>query len=120
MKLLTKSLRAKLVDNGLQSNAASDFDAEPPDHYPVVKLFDPAGAATWLLTEIDPYDHDRAFGLCDLGMGLPELGFVSLDELARLRSRFGGLGMERDRAFRAKMPLSTYASAARDCGRIQA
>ena len=118
MKLLTESLRAKLLDNGLQSNAASDLDSEPPDHYPVVKLFDPAGAATWLLTEIDPDDHDRAFGLCDLGVGFPELGFVSLDELARLRSRFGGLGMERDRAFLANKPLSAYTQAALFADRI--
>jgi Protein of unknown function (DUF2958) len=27
---------------------------------------------TWLLTELDP-DHELAFGLCDLGMGVPRL-----------------------------------------------
>jgi hypothetical protein len=27
---------------------------------------------TWLLTELDP-EHELAFGLCDLGMGLPRL-----------------------------------------------
>ena len=48
------------------------------DFRPVVKLFTPDGAATWLLTEIDPAYQDIVFGLCDLGMGCPELGSVSL------------------------------------------
>ena len=39
--------------------------------------FTPDAGATWLLTEIDPDDHDHAFGLCDLGQGFPELGYVS-------------------------------------------
>jgi hypothetical protein len=30
-----------------------------------VKLFTPDAGATWLLTEIDPHDQDRGFGLCD-------------------------------------------------------
>ncbi len=42
-----------------------------------------------LLTEIDPDDHDHAFGLCDLGMGMPELGWVSLQELATVRGKLG-------------------------------
>jgi hypothetical protein len=37
--------------------------------------------ATKLLTEIDPGDDDTAFGLCDLGLGCPEVGYVSLSEL---------------------------------------
>jgi hypothetical protein len=35
----------------------------------------------WYLMEYDSEDN-LAFGLCDLGMGYPELGYVSLDELA--------------------------------------
>lgn len=34
----------------------------------------------WHLTEIDSQDG-TAFGLCDLGMGFPELGTVSIQEL---------------------------------------
>jgi hypothetical protein len=41
------------------------------DFPPVVKLFTPDAGTTWLLTEIDPDDPDRAFGLCDLGSGFP-------------------------------------------------
>lgn len=51
----------------------------------MVKLFTPDAGATWLLTEIDPDDDDHAFGLCDLGLGMPELGWVSLQELAAVR-----------------------------------
>ena len=43
-------------------------------YLPVVKLFTPDVNATWLLTELDPEDPDISFGLCDLGVGCPELG----------------------------------------------
>jgi hypothetical protein len=36
-----------------------------------------------VLTELDPGAADIAFGLCDLGLGFPELGSVSLDDRAR-------------------------------------
>ena len=55
------------------------------DFEPVVKLFTPDGNATWLLTELDPNGAYLAFGLCDLGLGEPELGYVSLPELAAAR-----------------------------------
>lgn len=55
------------------------------DLLPVVKHFTPAACATWLLIEVDPGDHDIAFGLCDLGLWFPELGWVSLSELAGVR-----------------------------------
>jgi hypothetical protein len=53
----------------------------------VVKLFTPDVGAIWLLTEIDPDDHDHAFGLCDLGLGAPEIGWVSLNDPAGVRGR---------------------------------
>ena len=56
---------------------------------PVLTLFNPCGAATWLLTEIEPDDPDIAWGVCDLGMGFPEFGTVSLAELAFVRGRVG-------------------------------
>jgi hypothetical protein len=82
----------------------------------VVKLFTPDAGATWLLTEIDPDDHDHAFGLCDLGLGMPEIGWVSLGELATVRGRLG-LPIERDLSFRAEKRLSAYARDARLAGR---
>ena len=108
MKLLTKTQRAQLLDNG------RDRDR---DHRPVVKFFDPTGAATWLFTELDPEDGDTLFGLADLGFGSPELGYASLAEIASVRCRFG-LGIERDLYFKAKHSLSVYAEAARAAGRI--
>ena len=83
----------------------------------MVKLFTPDAGATWLLTEVDPDDPDIAFGLCDLGLGHPELGYVRLSDLERLR---GGLGLpvERDLSFEAAGPLSAYVMAARQADRI--
>ena len=78
----------------------------------MVKLFFPDTNCTWLLSEIDPDDHDIAFGLCDLGMGFPELGNVLLPEILATRSRLG-FAIERDRYFNGKYPLSVYARAAR-------
>ena len=85
---------------------------------PVVKFFDPCGAATWLITECDPEEPGRLFGLCDLGMGYPELGYVSLYELQTTKGKMG-LPMERDLHFTAKKALSEYADEARNRGRIQ-
>ena len=56
---------------------------------PVVKLFTPNAGATWLQCEIDREGDDRAFGLCDLGQGFPELGYVSLTETGGLRRDVG-------------------------------
>ena len=112
MNLITETLRAQLLANGRQSLDNNNFD--PP---PVVKLFTPDAGATWLLTEIDPDDHDHAFGLCDLGHGFPELGYVSLAELQSVRGRLG-LPIERDLHFTASKPISAYAREARRAERI--
>lgn len=112
MPLLPDSVRTRLLANG-----ASSTRGEANDPAPVVKLFTPDANATWLLTELDPQDPDRAFGLCDLGLGAPELGYVSMAELKALRGPTG-LPVERDVHFRADRPLSAYAQAARRAGRI--
>ena len=104
--------RIVLLANGRESLENPDFDPAP-----VVKLFTPDAGATWLLTEIDPDDHDHAFGLCDLGLGAPEIGWVSLGELATVRGRLG-LPIERDLSFRAEKRLSAYARDARLVGRV--
>ena len=121
MKLLTKAIREQLLKNG-RINAdqltAEDADGSTTDFKPVVKLFTPAGAATWLLTELDPCE-DIAFGLCCLGMGFPELGSVSLSELASVQTPFGP-AVERDMYFKASKTLSEYAAEARQHGSIQA
>jgi Protein of unknown function (DUF2958) len=68
------------------------------------------------LTELDP-EHDLAFGLCDLGMGEPELGYVSLTELSTVRGKLG-LPVERDEHFNANKSLPAYADEARTRGYI--
>jgi hypothetical protein len=109
-QLLTVADRVQLLVNAID-------DAN--DHPPVVKLFTPDGAATWLISEVDPDDPDRLFGLCDLGLGFPELGYVSLAEIAALRGPLG-LPVERDLYFIADQPLSVYADEAHAKGRIVA
>ena len=89
-----------------------------PDAIPVVKLFNPAGAGTWLATELDE-DGDTLFGLADLGMGFPELGSFSLAELQALHLPFG-LAIERDLSFSTQLPLSAWADAARSAGSLMA
>jgi hypothetical protein len=116
MKLLTAAQRVKLIDNGRRQAAVKGTPNEL-DLWPVVKLFNPCGAATWLLTEIDPDNEDVAWGLCDLGMGFPEFGAVSLKELAAIRGPFG-LGIERDLHFKARAPISAYIKAASKAGII--
>lgn len=107
-ELLTVEDRIRLLAQAL----ADDRDAAP-----VLKLFAPDGAATWLLSEADPDNTDRAFGLCDLGLGHPELGWVSLTELSSVRGKLG-LPVERDLHFIGDKPLSAYAEEARKHGRI--
>jgi hypothetical protein len=116
MMLLTKAQREQLLDNGRRQAAVKGTPAEI-DFFPVVKLFDPCGAGTWLLTEIDPDDETVAWGLCDLGMGFPEFGTVSLTELGEYRGRLG-LGIERDLYFKAREPISAYIDAAAKADRI--
>jgi DUF2958 family protein len=114
--LFTQAQREQLLDNG-RRQAAVKGTPDEIDFDPVVKLFNPVGAATWLLTEIDPDDETVAWGLCDLGMGSPEFGTVSLTELADYRGRLG-LGIERDLYFKARGPISAYISAASKAGEI--
>lgn len=106
MLLLTKDLRARLIANVQIRD----------DHPPVVKFFSPVGAATWLFSELDE-DGDTLFGLCDLGFGFPEMGRVSLAEIAGVKLPFG-LTIERDLCFEGRFPLTIYADAARLCGGI--
>ena len=113
MKLIKKDQMDRLLQNG-RKNAEGDLDFKP-----VVKLFTPDAQASWLLTEIDPEYPDIAFGLCDLGIGCPELGSVSLAELRGLRGVLG-LPVERDRYFTAKMTLGEYAELANENQRIVA
>lgn len=110
--LITDEQRAQLLANGRASTEGQDID--PP---PVVKLFTPDAHATWLLTELDPEDGDTAFGLCDVGIGMPELDNVRISDLASIVGPLK-LPVERDLYFVAKRTLSDYARLARINGSI--
>jgi hypothetical protein len=61
---------------------------------PAVYLFG-GGDCAWILWE---HSDGLAFGLCDLGLGFPELGSVSINELKELRFPPFGLKVEMDRS----------------------
>lgn len=102
MPLITDDQRAQLLANGIRND---------PDPQPVVRLFTPDAGAAWLLTELDPKDPDLAFGLCDLGLGHAELGYVRLSEIEMVTATLG-LDVQRDTRFKADKPLSAYADEA--------
>jgi hypothetical protein len=110
--MIPPSLLWELISNGMERAQGRELDP-----FPVCKLFDPSGYATWLLTEVSPANPKIAFGLADLGQGCPELGYIDLSELASVRTRFG-LRLEIDRHFRPTKRLSEYADEARQKGRI--
>jgi hypothetical protein len=115
MTLFTKAQHQKLVANYQAQIAHNDAGHSDIDFKPVVKLFTPDAQCTWLLTELG--NDDIAFGLCDLGLGSPELGYVSTREIRELRGPLG-LPIERDLHFDADKTISAYADEARAHGRI--
>lgn len=110
MILLTPDLLSALRANDIARRACGEDDARFDPH-PVVKLFNPVGAATWLATELYE-DGDTLFGLADLGFGCPELGTFSLSEIAAVRLPYG-LGIERDLGFEPRCSLSMWTQWAR-------
>ncbi|MBN8713840.1 MAG: DUF2958 domain-containing protein [Xanthomonadales bacterium] len=104
---ITDDERTQLLANGQTRTTAQDFDP-----LPVVKLFTPDAHATWLLAALDPADGDTAWGLCDLGIGMPELGTIRLSDLAAI---VGPLNRPvlRDQYFQPMRTLSEYTRLAR-------
>jgi hypothetical protein len=74
------------------------------------------GNAAGLLTEIDVHTG-LAFGLCDLGLGEPELGYVSFAELETVRGPLG-FPIEQELHFAPSALITTYAELAREKRRI--
>jgi hypothetical protein len=118
MKLITDSLTELLLANGRAQRAAMDKGDDALDFKPVVKLFTPDAQCTWLLTELDP-DDGLGFGLCDLGVECPELGYLSFIELESVRGKLG-LPVERDQHFVADKSISALVEEARQLRRIVA
>ena len=115
MTLFTKTQTEQLIANCQAQIVRMDNQQPDIDFKPVVKLFTPDAQCTWLLTELG--NDDIAFGLCDLGLGTPEIGFVCMSEIRELRGPLGLL-VERDLHFDADKTLSAYADEARVHGRI--
>ena len=72
---------------------------------------------------MNPQDEDAMYGLCDLGTGYPEIGYVRLSELQRVTVRVPptgsvAIGLEKDLYFKPGHSLSAYAEAARQNGAI--
>ena len=122
--LITKPIRKILIENhkrGIEIRSTLDDDGNEQDidFAPVLKLFCPWNKTTWLITELDP-ETNIAFGLGDLGIGFPELGYISIDELKAIKHP-SGLTIERDRHFNAYGRfLNGFAKDAGDAGRITA
>lgn len=115
--LIPAAAMERLKENFRKNLARRKDGADPIDFRPVLKLWMPTGRAIWLVTEYDE-EIDLLFGLCDLGMGCPELGYVCLYEL---KSVVGPCGVhaDRDSTFIASRTLSEYAEDARRRGYIE-
>ena len=83
------------------------------DHRPVVRLYVPDTADSWLLARINPLHRHLAFGLADTGPHPPELRPIDLRALKASHP-----SVTCDRYFRATRSLSEYARNARRHGRI--
>jgi len=118
MDLIPHDVCAALSANADDHRAAQAAAGTEPDPIPLVKLFSPVSAATWLATELDA-DGDTLFGLADMGFGCPELGYFSLAELSFVKLPFG-LRIERDEHFASDQPLSRWADLSRAHGSILA
>jgi len=110
--LTTTPERAQLLANGQARAAGQDTDLVP-----VVRLFTPDAHATWLLAALDPADGDTAYGLIDLGIGMPALGTVKLSDLASIVGPHQQPVM-RDRYFQPVRRLSEYLRLAKENGSI--
>lgn len=110
--LITEDDRTRLLAHGEVRAAGRAFDPVP-----VVRLFTPDAHVTWLLAALDPADGDTAWGLIDLGIGMPAQGTVKLSDLAGI---VGPLKRPvlRDLYFRPTRTLSEYTRLAEQDGAI--
>ena len=109
--LFTTEQYNQLIENGRIANMDKD-------NVPVVMVTLPFSSCIWLLSELDPDNPDIAFGLCDPGMGFPELGYVSLSEIQSVEHPVFKTTVFNNPLFKADYPMSAYAAAARAHGEI--
>jgi len=111
-RFITLEQRAQLLANAQAYAAGHLRDPEP-----VARLFTPDAHATWLLATLDPNDGDTAWGLIDLGIGMPALGTVKLSDLTAIVGP-QNRPVLRDLYFRPTRPLSEYVRIAQLDGSI--
>jgi Protein of unknown function (DUF2958) len=111
MTLLTDEQRAQMLANG-----AARARGEASDPFPVVKLHTLDAGAVWLLASLD-VDGEQAYGLCDAGIGFPELGTVGLSALEGVHGP-RGMRIVADPHFKPRQSLSAYAAEATRDGSI--
>lgn len=104
-------LERQFIENDKRTGTTSEIL-----HMPLVKIFTPWAGATWLLSERQP-GTSICFGLCDLGLGEPELGYVDLIEVCSVTGP-GGVHAEQDLYFEPTKTLTSYAAEARRARRI--
>jgi len=89
MELFTKEIKEK-------AKSQYPLGAELENQVIVTKFFNPAGAGTWYLMNMDPEDEDYCWGIVDLFE--VEMGSFSKSELENFKGALG-LGIERDLYF---------------------
>ena len=104
-KLIPKEILQELIAN----EELSQMGMNRLDMVPVLRLFTPDAACTWVLVSGEEVEGDVIlFGCCDLGLGFQEFGNVSLRELETVRGK-QGLPVERDLYFRPTVSLHQMA-----------
>lgn len=104
MNLFTPTDIERLYFNGLPSETGKD-------HFPVVKLFRPNSDDIWLLSELNPNNNLKFWGLSGHGLWSLFLGYMDYREFISRKDTPQNRVM-RDPYFSPKYPLSVYASAA--------
>lgn len=100
----------RLIEEGRKARTARETDDSSHKAVPVVKW--QAGPATWLVSEADPDHPDQMFGLADLGMGCPEMGYFSRSEIESVGGAMRAVDWE------PNGDLETYWLASREAGEI--
>jgi len=97
MMLITKAIANKLPALYSNENKSAEETKVP------LKLFNPCGAQTWFITEMNP-DTGIMFGYVT-GVDFPELGYSDLNEMKAVRLPWG-LKIERDRNWNGNNTLA--------------
>ena len=115
--MLTKALEKQLINNHeRQVSHQAVNEGSTLDIRPVVKFFG-GSACSWLISEYD-VENDIFFGLCDIGHGSVELGYISRSELQNIRFAPFNLPIERDLYQTFSHGLSVYTKRSKSLGYI--